>query len=135
MPITLANGRQAPLVASVDFTYADLVDNTAEPAVQLPANAIVVAGGLTVTTVWNSATTDVIDIGDGGTANRYTPTPIDVAVLGYVPIDVSGYKYTVSDTVDIKWNGTGTAPTTGAARLQIWYIVEGRAMENQPVRL
>jgi hypothetical protein len=134
MAITKVSGRQSPLVAEVSFTYANLTDAVAVVTVDLPANATVVGGGLYVDTVWNSATSDVADVGDGVDDNRYTPTPVDLQLLGYQPLDVSGYIYTAVDTVDIKWDGTGAAPTTGAARLQVWYTVANRALENQPAR-
>ena len=130
MAITKDIGRQTPLVAIVRFTFADVVDAVAVEAVDVPPNAIVVGGALVIETAFNSATSDVADIGDGADPNRYTASAINIAATGRTALTLTGFKYTAHDTVDVTWNGTGTAPTAGAGYLELHYVIEGRANEN-----
>jgi hypothetical protein len=112
MAITKDAGRQYPLVAKVDFTYANLTDATAVEAVDLPANAVVTGGHLTITTVFNSATSDTIAVSGGGVtflgATDVTSTGATIFSTLVAPV------FTSNDTIDLTWDGTGTAPTTGA---------------------
>lgn len=133
MAITKNGARQWPMVAYVDFTYDNLTDATGVAAIDIPVNATVVGGGLVINTVFNSATSDTIDVGDGSDTDRYTASPIDVTATGYTALTLTGYTYTAQDTIDILWDGTGAAPTTGAGTLIVWYIIDDRANEVQPV--
>ena len=125
------SGRQYPLVTWVDVAYGDLTTAVAAALADVPAGATVVGGAIIVDTVWNSATSDVADIGDGDDPNRYTASPVDLTALGRTALTLTGYKYASGDTIDITWTGTGAAPTTGAARVEIEYLLEGRANETQ----
>ncbi len=127
-----AHGRQYPLVAIQDITYAQLTTGTAVPGIKLPFGARVIGGGLVVTTVWNSAVSDVLDIGDGVDADEYTSSQIDLTALGYTALTITGYEYTTSDWVDLTWTGSGAVPTTGAATLILMYTIDGRANEVMP---
>lgn len=136
MAITKKAGRQevicsAPVTLTFDTLSSDAA--VAEAVVDVPANAIVVGGTLMVDTVFNSTTSDVLDIGDGANDDRYSATPIDLTTAGAYALDTTGatgagYKYTTADTIDVEWTAgsTGTA-TTGSARLWVEYIVDGRA--------
>lgn len=135
MAITKLAGRQevvstSPVTLSYDTLSSDAA--VAEGVVDLPANAIVVGGELIVDVVFNSTTSDVIDIGDGGNDDRYTSSAIDLTALGRTALTLTGYKYTVADAIDVEWTAgsTGTA-TTGSARLIIQYVVDGRAAFSQ----
>ena len=64
--------RQSVLEAIIDIGFADPVAyGTAENAIQVPANAILVGGDLTVLTAWNSATSASLTLGDATVTNRY----------------------------------------------------------------
>ena len=121
------SGRQDVLVAVQAFDYSELVDATAVPAVNVPPGAIVVGGQLVITTVFNSATSDTIAVGDG--TNAYLAAT-DVTALGATALG-GGLPYSVSDTVDLTWDGTGAVPTTGAGYLVLEYVIDGRACEVQ----
>ena len=72
MSITKDIGRQYPLVARVDFTYASFgASGVAEEAIDLPVGAVVTGGALVITTAFNSATTDAIEVGDGDAVARF----------------------------------------------------------------
>ncbi|NIT14175.1 MAG: hypothetical protein GTN99_08055 [Candidatus Dadabacteria bacterium] len=134
MPITLVAGRQDILVAEVSFAYTDLVSAAAEPAVQLPPNAVVVGGGIVVDTVWNSATSDLADVGDANDPNRYSASQVNLAAAGFTALDVTGYKDVDGLKIDITWTGVGAAPSQGAARMFVHYAIADRSVEVQPAR-
>ena len=136
MPIKKLSGRQEVIAATADFTFADVTDATYMPAVDLPAGAIVVGGGLAITTIFNSATTDTFAIGDkdGAAAavnTTYAATSADITAAGNIPVVPTGKKYASPSTVGVVWDGTGAAPTAGAGRLTVLYIVDGRAAFSQ----
>lgn len=136
MTITKKPGRQEVIAATADFNYADLTSGAYASAVDLPGNAIVVGGHLAVTTIFNSATDDKFSIGDqvgsaAATANTYAAQSADITAAGAVPIVATGKKYTEPSTVGVVWTGTGAAPTAGAGRLTVLYIVDGRAAFSQ----
>jgi hypothetical protein len=130
MAITLSPDRQTILVASKTVAYGDLTDATAVACFDVPAGAIVVGGDVTVTTAWNSATSDVLDVGDGDSAARYNDD-INIAATGRTALGLTGYKYTAADTIDLRWESVGTAATAGSFRIHLWYIIEGRGNEIQ----
>ena len=136
MTITKKSGRQEVIAAVVAFAFGDVIDDTYMPAVDVPAGAIVVGGHLAITTLFNSATDDKFSIGDkegsaAATKDTYAALSADITAVGAVPIVVTGKKYTVPSTVGVVWNGTGTAPSAGAGRLTVLYVVDGRAAFSQ----
>jgi len=129
MAITKETGRQWPLTAKADFAFGDLTDATAVPAIDVPGGAIVTGGQLVITTAFDSATSDTIAIGDG--TNVYLAAT-DVSATGTTLFTKGGPKYSAPDTVDVTWDGTGTAPTAGAGYIIVEYILDGRSNEVQP---
>ena len=134
MAISLKAGRQEVIAAKISVSYSDITDDAgaSEAVVQVPPNAIVVGGYVNVTTAFDSTTSDVVDLGDGGDADRYSATPIDLQTAGVTALDITGYTYTTEDTIDIQWTAgaTGTA-TAGAFDVVVEYIVDGRAAFSQ----
>ncbi len=133
MAITLGADRQSPLFASVDFTLADLVSGAFETAVSLPENAEVTGGSVVITTAFDSATTDALDVGDATVGGRYLSV---VAALGALPVGrtalvPTGYRTVGKEPVGVTWTGAG-AVTTGAGRLEVEYTIVGRSMNIQP---
>lgn len=127
MAVTLLSGRQELIVAEAAFGFADLTTAVAAASVSVPEGAVVVGGYLVIDVVWNSLTSDVLDLGDDLDVDRYSATPVDITALGVTALDVTGFAYTTANTIDVIWTGVGTAPTTGTARLVVEYYVEGRA--------
>lgn len=133
MAITLKPSRQEVISAKVGFTYADLTSGTAVPAIQLPANARILDALLKVETAFNSATTDAVLV----QTNETTPKVLITVAAGSGALSAGlatqaavtnlGFLNTVQSTVDVKWTGTGTAPSAGAAALIVNYVVENRA--------
>ena len=136
MPITKKSGRQEVIAATADFKFSEVVSGAYAAAVDVPAGAIVVGGHLAITTIFNSATDDKFSIGDkvGAAAASnatYAAQSADVTVAGAVPILATGKKYTEPSSVCVVWTGAGAAPTAGAGRLTVLYIVDGRAAFTQ----
>lgn len=121
----IVNDRQHPQFVTQDFDYTELTTATAVALAKLPAGARVVGGGLLVETVWNSGSSDVLDLGDGADDDRYTSSQIDLTSLGFTALTLTYFKNTTTDWVDGTWTGVGAVPTTGAARLFVEYIIDG----------
>lgn len=136
MSIKKLVGRQEVIAATADFTFSDVASGVYAPAVDLPLNAIVVGGHLAITTIFNSATDDKFSIGDqvqgaAAAATTYAAQSDDITAAGAVPIVATGKKYDKPATVGVVWTGSGAAPTAGAGRLTVLYIVDGRAAFSQ----
>lgn len=136
MTITKKSGRQEVIAATADFTFADVTSGAYADAVDLPSGAIVVGGHLAITTIFNSGTDDKFSIGDkvgsaAATATTYAAQSADITAAGAVPIVATGKKYAEPSTVGVVWTGSGDAPTAGAGRLTVLYIVDGRAAFSQ----
>ncbi len=131
MTITKDSGRQEVVCADVGFSFDEFgASGVAEAALDLPQNAVVVGGFLVIDTAFDSLTSDTLTVGDGDSDDLYV-AGIDGTAAALSAIVPTGKKYTVPDTIDIKWTGVGTAPTQGAGRLIVEYIVDARAMFSQ----
>lgn len=137
MAITQKPGRQEKVVAIVDYTYANLTSATAAPAVKLPANARILNVTNKVVDAWNSGTSDALSIqSNEGTPKAYITIGAGAGALSAGLTSVAattnlGFKNTVPSTLDVKWTGVGTAPTTGSASLIVEYVVDGRSAFSQ----
>ncbi len=127
MALKKNSGRQELIVAHLTIGFADPTYGTAEKAIELPGNAVIVSGAVTVGTPWNSATAATLKLGDASDDDRYTPTPIDLKTAGRTALVPVGLKYTTLDFLTALVAQTGTAATAGSARIDIQYYVEGRA--------
>lgn len=132
MPITKNPARQELIAAHVDINLADVASNVAAPALDLPVGAVVVSGAFVTTEAWNSTTSDVMDVGDAGSATRYL-TDGNIRALGArVPLVPTGLVHdATNNTLRVTWTSGGGAPTTGKVRLEVQYYVRGRAAFTQ----
>lgn len=121
--------RQSVIVAMVAISFADLASGVDLAAIELPPNAIVLGGDVTVTEAFNSATTDVIDVGDSVSQNRYLNDG-NIHAAGRVALVPTGYVHPGGD-LTVRWVGAGAAPTAGTARLTVQYVVQGRSNSTQ----
>lgn len=131
MAITKNAARQEAIVAHVDINLADLTTGVDVDAIQLPVNAVVIGGDIVATEAFNSTSTDVIDVGDSASENRYlndgsVHTTIRTALVptGYVTLPTTR-------TITVRWVSGGGSPTTGKFRLTVEYFVAGRAEFTQ----
>ena len=130
MSITKDSGRQDRLVAMVEIGFADIATGVAAAAVELPGGAIVVGGAVTVITAFNSGTSDVLDVGDSVSANRYLNDG-NIHTAGRIPLVPTGYVMPNAGDVSVTLTAVGAAATAGSVRLEVEYVVEGRASTNQ----
>lgn len=124
------SGRQHKIFAYIDVVLANLATTVALPLINVPAGAVITAGGLVVSAAFNSTSTDVIDIGDSGSANRYLNDG-NIHTTGLVALVPTHYQYTAPTDVTGTWVSGGGTPTTGAFRFWIEYYQAGRAQFAQ----
>ena len=130
MAFSKTSDRQYVLSARADFTYADFTSGTELPVIELPPDAVVVGGQFVVTTVWDSATSDTFTVGDETDDDEYGAA-IDGQAAALTALVPTGFEYTATEDVVVKWTGVGTAPTQGAGYLIVNYVRDGRSNENQ----
>lgn len=128
MAITKEVHRQYPLVAVVTVSYADVAAAGAYTAAELPLGAVVTGGSVIVDTVFNS-TTNTVSVGDSSSATRYA-NAVDLKSAARTALTITGYKH-VDATKNLLFTTalTGAAPTQGAFRVIIEYVVAGKAHE------
>ena len=122
--------RQAELSVIQPFTFADFVSGADTPAVQVPGGAIVTGGDFIIDTAFDSTVSDTFTIGDATVGNRYGAA-IDGQAAARTALVPTGFKYPTQDNVTLNWTGAGAAPTAGAGRLIMRYVVAGRAQTTQ----
>lgn len=120
------SNRQSLVVLYKDFTYDQLTSGADKTVAEVPAGAVIVMGDVVMDTAFNSATSDVLDVGDAGSENRYKDD-INIASAARTAIIPTGYVYTAPTAITLRWTGAGTAPSAGAGRLFLAYYVRGRA--------
>lgn len=135
MPITKNGGRQTVLHARVDVSYADLAagavtTTTIFAALDLPGDAVIVSGALVVTTAFVGPTAATVSIGDGASAARYL-ADTDLKTAARTALVPTGFKYTAKDSVDCDVAMSVAVATAGAFTLEVDYVIDGRANENQ----
>ena len=131
MSITKNAGRQGVVVAYVDISFADLVDDVAQGAIDLPLGAVVVGGEVIVTEAFDSGTTDELSVGLPGDSNIFVGG-IDGQALGLTTIEPFGAVHdATNNSVEVTWLSSGSAATAGAFRLAVRYYVNGRASASQ----
>lgn len=92
---------------------------------RLPAGAIIQpqASGVDVTTVFNAATNNRLNVGIAGTPAKYGAV-LSLLALGFVPCAVAvGHRLLVDTDILITPDVTGTAATTGDCDVLIAYIL------------
>ena len=127
-------GVQYKRMKTIQFSFADFI--AAGSAIflimaNLPPKARVVGGAVTITTAFNSVTSDTGIVGDIGNTSKFK-SGINMAAVGVTALVPTG------DIVDIltdeqfgmKWTGVGTAPTAGQGWLDVEFVVYGCADEN-----
>ena len=127
--LPLNPSRQYPLTAEVTISAANMNESTVPvTAIKLPVGAVVTGGAVIVDTAFDAATATV-NVGDATTAARYK-SAVNVAVTGLTALVPTGY---VSDGAPIRVVPTfADAVTVGSLRLQVTYVIDGRANEAQP---
>lgn len=112
----------------VTINFGDLAgtSGTDTAAIDLPQGAIVVSGAIVKRTVFNSATSDTLSVGDSGSATRYLGATDIKTATGLVALVPTGYIH-ANPAITVRWTGVGAVPTTGQVQLRVDYIVPGKA--------
>lgn len=132
MPIKKNAGRQELIAAYVDINLADVTNGVDVAAMDLPVGAVIVSGALVTTEAWNSTTSDVMDVGDATTQNRYLNDGNIRALAARVPLVPTGFVHTATQpSLTVRWVSGGGTPTTGKVRLEVQYFVRGRSAFSQ----
>lgn len=132
MSIKKNAGRQELIVATMLIAFADPKANgVAEAAIDLPGNAVLVGGDVTVITPWNSATSATLKLGDAADDDRYTAAPIDLKTAGHTTLTITGFKTPVAQSINALLAQAGADATAGLARVTVQYYVEGRSAFTQ----
>ncbi|MFM7025195.1 MAG: hypothetical protein ACKOWC_03935 [Limnohabitans sp.] len=132
MPITKNPARQELIQAYVDINLADVTTGVDVEALDLPIGAVIVDGALVTTEAWNSTTSDVMDVGDGGSQNRYLNDGNIRALAARVPLVPTGFVTTsTTNKLTVRWVSGGGSPSTGKVRLEVTYYRIGRAAFSQ----
>ncbi len=131
MAIEKNYSRQGVIAAEVVIALADFADAAEQPAIQLPAGAVIVSGSAFVTTAFNAGTTATLIVGDAADADRYTGAALDVSAVGAKGLVPNGYAMPAEGDLLVTYASTGTAATAGELRLVIQYIVLGRTEFTQ----
>jgi hypothetical protein len=130
----LPDTRQFPVVAYLEFTYADVAGSAAINAVAIQPGSIVTDIELWVTTSFSGGTTHDLDIGDATDPDEYTPTISELDGAAGLPANApttTGFQTTLSEpNITFTPVHTGGDPTAGAARFWVQSICEGRFHEN-----
>ena len=127
MPIKKNAGRQELIVAYVDIAAADPGYAAAEDVLDLPGNAVIVGGDVTVIEAWGAAAT--LKLGDALDDDRYTTAAVNLAALGRTALAVTGHVHPVAQS--LKALVTGAAGAQGLARVCVQYYVKGRSAFTQ----
>lgn len=120
MSITKDSGRQDVACAIVPFTYADFASGVFQAAIELPLGAIVIGGAVAITTAFNSATTDLLDVGISTSTEKYGAN-FNVHATGSFPLTGLAQKEANQIDMGLTWTGTGAAPTAGVGSLVVMY--------------
>lgn len=94
------------------------------PLGTLPAGAIVTGALVKINTAFNAATTNVLTVGTSSDDDAVlTATDIDETVVQTtVTFAAVGYKVSADTPLFIKYAQTGTAATTGAADIILFFV-------------
>jgi len=125
-----SEGRQCAIVARADFDFSDFDGTTFIPAIELPANAIILRGSLNVDVAFDATRT--MAIGTATTADALLAAT-SVAAQGITAINTAAkllYGATPGERRVYGITPSG-ALTVGKGSLVIEYIREGRAEFTQ----
>lgn len=115
-----------PVVLAQTNTIAFAATGTVTSLFTLPAGAQILSIHIDTTTAFNAASTNTVTIGKSGAATQFV-TATDVTVLGRQSVATTGAyaNWANVGTTDVTllatYAQTGTAATTGAARITVLY--------------
>ena len=124
--VNRSSARQSTVTAYVDVVLANLTTTVDVPVLEMPTGSVLVSGDIVPTEVFNSTSSDVLDVGDSGSENRYV-NDASLQALTRVALVPTGYVNTAPTLVTVRWVSGGGTPTTGKFTLRVEYYVRGRS--------
>lgn len=119
------------LADQVHYLTLDTVYNTASIGTgvsmgTVPADSIILPHHVEITTAYNAGTTNVLEVGTAGTANKYVAAgDVDETTIAFTANITTGCITETSATeIFIKFTETGTAATAGASTVIIPYLTK-----------
>ena len=99
-------------------------------AIDLPGNAVLAGGDVTVLTPWNSATTATLKLGDATDDDRYTSAAIDLKTAGRTALTLTS-PLVMNDGQNIRLTMAYTVAnaTAGKVRVRVLFTIDGRVHE------
>ena len=127
MAITKDANVQAVVSKTVTINLADVTTGVDYEAMDLPPNSVIQSGDLYTTEAWNSTTSDVLDVGDSASQNRYLNDGNLRTLAARVPLVPTGFVHP-GGALTVRWVSGGGTPTTGKVRLTVSYIQLGKSI-------
>jgi hypothetical protein len=127
----MAVAARTPYTQQVPYFRASVAFNTVNigtagmiPLGTLPAGAIVTHAIVKVTEAFNAATTNVVTVGTAADDDAVlTGADFDETVVGTtLTFAAAGYSVAVATPLYIKYAQTGTAATTGAVTIILFFV-------------
>ena len=127
MAITKDANVQAVVSKTVTINLADVTTGVDYEAIDLPPNSIIQYGALYTTEAWNSTTSDVLDVGDSASQNRYLNDGNIRSANALVALVPTGFVHP-GGPLTVRWVSGGGVPTTGKVRLTVNFIQLGKSI-------
>ena len=127
MAITKDANVQAVVSKTVFINLADVTTGVDYEAIDLPPNCIIQYGSLFTPEAWNSTTSDVLDVGDSVSQNRYLNDGNIRAANALVALVPTGFVHP-GGALTVRWVSGGGVPTTGKVRLTVNFIQLGKSI-------
>lgn len=111
----------------VTINLADVTTGTDFAAIDIPPNSVILSGSLYTTEAWNSTTSDVMDVGDSASQNRYLNDGNIRSLAAMVALVPTGFVHP-GGSLTVRWVSGGGTPTTGKVRLGVTYAQIGQGI-------
>lgn len=118
-----AQTRGFALSAYSDFDFNDFTSGVGAEVFRLPLGSTIIGGRISVTTVWDSGTSDGIEVGDATDDNRYHVSSDAQSAGNNDLLGIAlGYAIVEADrAILVEVTSAGTAATTGAGNVLAIY--------------
>ena len=121
------DSRQQVLSGYAELNLADFEARSNVIDFELPSNAEIVDGAVTVSDTFDGGTLDGITVGDAADADRYLTTT-SIKAAARTPLVPTGYVTTAANNkLRVTRTQTGTAATKGTLRIYFLYVQLGQS--------
>lgn len=136
MTVAYQYGVQDVVNQVIEVTYDELTSGSAYNLMRLPDGAMLLGGTYWVLTAFNSGTSDAAVLAFNGLtlvtdADAQAKARTVFTMPTTVEADVDKVSVSTPTYVTYTWTGAGSAATAGKIRVEVQYIVKGRAFAVQ----